>query len=259
MAGAAADAAVALSGEGMETLGGPGLYLVVARGEDLTQATDYTKTIKDDADAEKQVTIANSKLYQYEYEPQLIAIPTKAAADVLDDTGAVIGTQINTANSGDWIYDPTIALKPERVYLLGDLEISKTLQGFIGTEPATFVFTVEAEWPDLNDNTKKESFSDTRTFSFSADGTQTIKIEKQIPVGVDVTVTEVYSGSHYTLSFTDQEKSVTIAAEDTAKAEFTNVFDKTVKGGHGIENHFEHDGSTWRWVQRRASNQEVGA
>lgn len=253
-AGAAVDTAIALSGEGLETLGGPGLYLVIARGSDLTAAADYTKTIRDDAGNEKQVTIANSSLYQYEYEPQLIAIPTKAAADVLDENGQPTGeTQINTGNGGDWIYSPVISLKPARVYRMGDLEIAKTLEGYIGTETAAFVFTVEAEWPDLNDNTKTEKYSNTHTFFFSADGTQSYKIEQKIPVGVEVTVKEVYSGAHYTLNFTDQEQTVTIGAETAARAAFTNVFDKTVKGGHGIENEFEHDGSTWRWVQRRTA------
>ncbi|MBQ9250335.1 MAG: hypothetical protein IJ179_08195 [Oscillospiraceae bacterium] len=253
VSGAAVDTAITLSSEEQDVPGGPGLYLVIARGRDLTAEEDYITTIKDEADHEKLVTVAYSDLYQYVYEPQLIALPTKAAVDVLDETGAVIGTEINTANPGDWIYNPTIALKPERLYRMGDLEISKTLEGYIGTEEAAFIFTIEAEWPNLNDNTKTDYFSNSHTFFFSADGTQTYKIEQQIPVGVEVKVTEVYSGAHYTLSFTDQEQTVTIAAEDTVKAAFTNVFDKTVKGGHGIENHFEHDGSTWRWVQRRAS------
>lgn len=253
-AGAAVDTAIALSGEGLETLGGPGLYLVIARGGDLTAAEDYTKTIRDDAGHEKQVTIANSELYRYEYEPQLIAIPTKAAVAVLDENGQPTGeTQINTLNPGDWIYSPVISLKPQRVYRMGDLEIAKTLEGYIGTEPAAFVFTVEAEWPDLNDNTKTEKYSNTHTLFFSTDGTQSYKIEQKIPVGVEVTVKEVYSGSHYTLNFTDQEKTVTIGAESAARAAFTNVFNETVIGGYGVENEFEHDGSTWRWVQRRTA------
>ena len=247
--GAAMKTAIDLSGESA----GPGLYLVIARSGSVTAAADYTKTIQTDEGTDTLVTVVNSPIYEYQYEPQLIAVPTKDAVDVLDDEGTVIGSEINTANPGDWIYNPTIAMKPERESRMGDLEIVKTLQGFVGTEPVAFVFSIEAEWPDPASPNGKAFYSNTRTMFFSTDGTQRLKIEKKIPIGVEVTVKEEYSGTQYRLNFTDQEQMVTISAEEIVQAAFTNVFDRKIIEGIGIENHFEHDGSTWRWVERRTA------
>ena len=87
-----------------------GLYLIIARGSDLTKVEDYKieVTQKDEAmgeDITRLATIANSHKNTYLFAPQLVSLPTKEA----DSDGV-----INTANPGEWVYDLVVNLKPEQ-------------------------------------------------------------------------------------------------------------------------------------------------
>ena len=230
-----------------------GLYLILAHDD----AKDYWREVKDDENV-TLVTTAKTKYFEYRFEPQLISLPNKPVAEYTIDEQTVTGS--HTA-FGDWEYNVSAVLKPSREYRLGDLKIVKTLEGYVGTEPATFVVKIDAMWEDVNLDDELFIYSDVRTLTFTSDGTQTYTIKETFPIGTEVTVTEVYSGAHY--SFTgDNEKTAVITITDEENLEpatvsFTNTFDWTIKGGHGIENHFENDGTTWRWAGREGTPPDI--
>jgi hypothetical protein len=211
-----------------------GLYLLIARGNGIE---DYITTVEDEDGEESLVTIAHSKEYVYSFSPELISIPSKEA----DEKGT-----ISTANPGEWQYDLNIKLKPEQSVRFGNLSITKTLQSYEGSEPATFVFSIEAV---LDGETV---YSNVAALNFTSAGQQEVLIEDQIPVGAEVTVTEVYSGSRYTVT-SETQQTVTIGTPDegTASVAFTNTYSGANKGGHGIINHFTKDG-TWNWNPENA-------
>ena len=243
-----------------------GLYLVVAHTKDLE---DYLRTIEagetytylDPNNTEhtvsdtypRTVSIAQTKLYEYFYTAQVIAIPTKDPYP--DENG-----ERNTANPGPWIFGTpekplTYVLKPGRVSRFGDLKIVKTLNTFAGPDPASFVF--EIKW---NDGTKDEIRYAEITFTDS--GTREYVLEKVIPVGAQVAVTEEHSGLQYSLK--SSAETATIAAEEEitagnaqlATVSFTN--DHTGPGGgYGVTNRFtaEKDGTaedkaTYQWEKK---------
>ena len=224
-----------------------GLYLVVAHTKNLE---DYLRTIKAgnsytylDANGnpvqvtesyDRTVSIAETSLYEYSFAAQLIAIPTKAP----DENGI-----IKTSNSGPWLLGESnnplkYILKPNRGTRNGDLRIVKTLNTFAGPEPASFVFQIT--W-----NEKKEVRYVEITFSEA--GTREYVLEKEIPVGTEVTVTEEHTGLQYKL--VSGGGTVTIAApEDVANdntklatVTFVNDHDNP-GGGYGVVNRFTADG-----------------
>ena len=88
----------------------------------------------------------------------------------------------------EWLYDPVIGLKAEREEQYGSLIIEKTLSSYnesLGS--VDFVFQVEA---DKNGEAVRSTVERIR---FNGAGTQSVVVDR-IPVGAQVTVTEVYSG-----------------------------------------------------------------
>lgn len=202
-----------------------GLYLLVVRG---SKANDYvTKSKNGDT-----VTRAWSNTYSYVFSPQLVSLPKK---------GDNIGTT-NTGDSEDWNYNVTVYLKPERDN--GSLRIVKTLERYLRNgEPATFVFEVEAK---LDDNVV---YRNEHTIDFNKPGSEEIVI-KDIPVGADVTVTEVYTGAHYSLKSGETQKTVItpdIQDQNPATVVFDNDYDRRHTGGHGITNQFTYNADTGQW------------
>ena len=246
----------------------PGLYLILARSEDLTAQENYVlehKQIVLDEQNKKttkvtMVTLAHSALYDYTFAPQLISLPTKTEA--VDESGQTV---ISTAY-GAWVYTPTVVLKPEQNPRMGDLEIVKNLATYVGPEPATFVFQVEARWTNPKTGEQETVYSDVAVITFTEPGQKVKLIEGKIPVNAEVTVTESYSGAHYKVT-TPKTQTVTIrAATQTdgqtirTQAVFTNDFDNTNTGGHGIVNHFTYTegtgGMTWYLEQRSGAEAE---
>ncbi|MBQ8996171.1 MAG: leucine-rich repeat protein [Oscillospiraceae bacterium] len=117
---------------------------------------------------------------------------------------------------------------------LGELKITKNLERFAGPDAATFVFQIEAVLDGKN------VYSNVTSLTFSGPMSQSVVITG-IPVGAEVTVTEVYSGSRYeTVSEPVQTAVILSPEEDDAPCEvvFINDYDDTGKGGHGILNTF---------------------
>lgn len=200
----------------------PGLYLLVARGADLTNPESYITTVTDEEGTEHLVTVAYSEQNGYTFAPALVAVPAKDSFE----------GEVNTGNPGPWVYDLSVYLKPEQIPY-GSLRIIKDLLEFESSEAATFVFQVEAELNGRN------VYSDVAAFNFTQAGQQEVLIEK-LPVGAVVTVTEIYSGSHY-IQTGVTPGPVTITATDIATVEFSNTYDERRTGGHGIINRFSYD------------------
>ena len=231
---------------------GAGLYLLIARGKELEEYSKNAKSQSADADSDSEettlVTLAYSPEYEYSFLPELISLPSKEA--VTDEESGV--TIINTANPGEWIYDLSVVLKPERDLRFGSLEIVKTLSDRIGPDPAMFVFHWYAY--DAEDNLLKD---DVVTLSFVAGGEKSTIVDR-IPVGARVVVHEEERGNYVLVSANDP--SAVISADELAQVSFTNQPSDEPYSGFGIANHFEYkeyDNGTpdeWTWEPLADSN-----
>ncbi len=208
-----------------------GLYLVLARGADLPE---YVREVTDDRGNTRLVTVAFSDTYEYSLSPELVFMPIRAGDEWIFDLDLSL-------EPGQTLYDTTVALKPERKPRTGSLEILKTLKSYCPPEEAYFVFSVEAVYEG------RTVYSDVHALSFNAAGQKSIIVE-DLPIGAEITVTEVYSGASYRL-VSSGKQTVTLNGLRAA-VEFVNDWDETEKKGHGITNHFEYDADTgWGWVR----------
>lgn len=219
-------------GESIEL--GAGLYLLLARGEDLTEKADYVVHTSDETSADKLATRAYTTLYDYSFAPVLLTLPTKAAVDGV----------YRTDTPGDWQYDGlTVNLKPERDLRVGSFRIVKTLLTYEGTEPVSFVFTWAASLAGEVVQSGVESLV------FTAPGERSVLVEN-IPVGAYVTVEEAYANGYSQVSVS--ELPLTVSAEEIAAVTFVNDYDKVEVHGHSIVNTFVSDGydnGNWTWIQ----------
>jgi hypothetical protein len=220
-----------LPGQPLDTQLSPGLYLIVAHSQGQEA---QTAALTDDQGQEWLVTQVNTQEYTYSFQPELVALPGKA----VDEEGAM-----NTANPGPWLYDQTVTLKPEQTRRFGALEIVKTLQSYDTTGGGvTFVFSVEA----VKDETAV--YSDVVAMTFYGPGQKSVLLEN-IPVGAEVTVSEVYSGAGYRLVSPETQTAV-IALDEISQVTFANDYDNGQNKGHGLVNHFAYDpASGWQWQQ----------
>ncbi len=193
-----------------------GLYLVVARGVGLE---DYVQSILADG-KERYVTLAETEEYSFLFLPVLVVLTPDAEEPL-----------VFTAKS-------TVA---ER---FGDLEIVKLVERYENSEEAIFVFDIVA-WRD-----GEIVYTNVASITWP---TQDRAVISGIPAGAVVTVTEIYSGAHYVL-VSDPDQTVVIQADGLVTVSFTNDYDGTGVGGHGIENRFtyveEQNGrrTTERWA-----------
>lgn len=245
-----------------------GLYLLVVRNDDNKMYVDTAK------DGTTIVTRAFSNLNSYTFLPELVGLPT---------TEELVNGEIDTANTGNWLYDVNVFLKPERES--ATLKIVKTLDWFvtdgkdeniagengengedesiagengedeniagengenesINRNSVTFVFEIKAELK------KMVVYSNVVSIVFDgseADLEKSIEIPN-IPVGATVTIEEVYSGAHYTVEGVSSYIEVPIDSNlSPVEFLFENKYDERQKGGHGITNHFTFDGNEWQW------------
>ena len=250
---------------GKAVLSGPevkgGLYLLVARDTNLTK-DKYVKTVRVEtaggedasggegpAEQEKLVTIANSDQYEYMFEPQLIALPTKEA----DADGT-----ISTANPGPWLYEADIYLKSGREPRYAPLEIVKTLRSYETAEgtadPVTFVFRVVA----TREGEADPVYDEVASLTFTGPGTESVRLER-IPAQATVTVTEIYNGFAYSQTVPSDGGPVVldnISADPNAEnqAVFENEYNHRRTHGHGINNQFVYDEEAggWKWTREPA-------
>ncbi len=207
------------------------------------------------------VTVENvvTPNYIYSFNPYLISVPNHYYTDSnQDDT---------------WVYnltgDNAVGLKPERTNRLGDLTIIKNLTGYNASlGGADFIYNVTVEALDGT------TTSNVYKLSFDKAGTNSLTIT-DLPAGAAVTVTEVYTGSSYSLT-TDRTQTTTITANPNSDAKvmgeeesegqepytpesvsFTNTYDKRQNGGSTVVNTFYKDGDTVQWKNDIPSAAEV--
>lgn len=177
--------------------------------------------------------------YKYTFTPYLTALP---------------GNLYAQGGTDEWLYDPVIGLKAEREEQYGSLIIEKTLSSYnesLGS--VDFVFQVEA---DKNGEAVRSTVERIR---FNGAGTQSVVVDR-IPVGAQVTVTEVYSGASYTPEGEVVQKATIVAQQlvDAGQAvaatvSFNNKYDDRLIPGTGVVNHFEppqEEGDDWNWSQK---------
>ncbi|WP_434309832.1 hypothetical protein [Hominifimenecus sp. rT4P-3] len=211
-----------------------GLYLMLARGEKMKK-DEYTSKNEED----ELVTLACSPDYVYRFFPELVSLPS--TSDLTGVPGQVIKT-----SDGEWLYEISATLKPSQDVRFGSLEIVKNLTDYQSADPAVFVFQVDAY---RDENKTDVVYSDVVSVHFTAAGEQRILLEKRIPVGAYVEVTEVYSGTAYTVSDSEPQTAV-IDAVDTMSVHFTNVLTGGGNRGGGVINQFSYDPAgegSWNW------------
>ena len=219
-----------------------GLYLLIIRGQELTEkdSSDHPEKVyvkkTEQASSDENgaaTTLFTTRVltedYEYLFKPQLFTLPTKLDKNV---------QQYNTAY-GEWENQLSIYAKPTRVANNGDLKIIKNVSN-PGPDPVDFVF--EVTWKDKSNN----DVTKVVTMTFKGDTRKEYTLVNTVPIGTEVTVTEVHSGIGYTAVTGPQTVTIQAPAAATADGEtaavrnvveFTN--DHTGPGGgHGILNRF---------------------
>jgi len=231
-----------------------GLYLLIIRGAGLTTKdddpeTDYVVKTEQAAGGEgtetQTQTVYATRVatddYEYLYRPQLLTVPTKVSEENVQ--------QYNTAY-GSWVNSLTIYAKPTREANNGDLKIIKNVSN-PGPDPVNFVF--EVTWKDKSNN----DVTKVVTMTFKGDTRKEYTLVNTVPIGTEVTVTEVHSGIGYTAVTGPQTVTIQAtppAAESGEPAAVPNVVEFSNDhsgpgGGHGILNRFTPDGSNFTGVQ----------
>ena len=178
---------------------------------------------------------------QYTFSPYLAALPSSEYT-------------VNGTGSDAWVYDVTVGLKPQAEPQYGRLTITKTLENFnpsLGN--VTFVFHVTGRDPV----TGEVRYDEVESMTYSSAEDKSVLLE-QIPAGLAVTVTEEYSGASYEINGEASQMAViqsyaaVEAAGETGAREasvtFRNRYGGGNRGGYGVTNHFESDGSGgWNW------------
>lgn len=216
-----------------------GLYLMFVREKEKTLADSFVEVESDDG--AQIATRVISPNYTYDFSPQLVAFPWM-------EKDAEGNSQY------PWIYDREVNLAQKYTsdYRYGSIRIVKRLPEYLEGKSATFVFQVESQYNDVEDrDTSAFVYSDVKTLSFTAAGEDEILIEDAFPIGAQVTVTEVYSGSVYS-NGGNAAQTLTVTVNDTAgtvTAEFTNRYNDSGNGGGSVVNSFEPnaDGTGWIW------------
>lgn len=174
---------------------------------------------------------------QYTFAPYLTALPSSSYT--LEGEG-----------SDAWEYDLTVGLKPDAEPQYGRLNITKELTDYNETlGRTTFVFQIVGV-----DKDGVVKYEEVESMTFASPESQTITIEN-IPAGLTVTVTEVYSGASYTVDGPSEdtvliwsEEAVRAQVGEEAAAAFKNRYGGGNRGGYGVTNHFESDGNGgWIW------------
>lgn len=184
---------------------------------------------------------AQSPVFTYRFRPFLVAVPGNLYWESQDES------------MDAWIYDVSAALKPEWERRTGKLIIRKTVKRYADMDgSADFVFLVESR-----DEDGKILYSNVVAIRHQDAGTQEAVLT-DVPAGLTVTVTEVYSGASYTL-VSEPSQSVTVTTQDTgedpATVAFVNTWNGKLTQDTAAVNRFTYtqDEQAWVW-QTRADN-----
>ena len=180
----------------------------------------------------------------YVFSPMLVCLPTNPY---------VMGFSEDEADNKNW-YEVTATLKPALDLEYGKLEIQKTLSSYnTSLKDVTFVFQIEAK-----DEAGNVIYSNVASTTHNAAGTKSAIVEG-VPIGVELTVTEVYSGASYTVSGDSVKTATVLSVEEMGKVEFTNTYDDKLIPGYGVVNNFEYneegEDAGWTWTQLTDNSQ----
>ena len=221
-----------------------GLYLVIARSKDLTDAADYIQ-----GDEGEYVTIANTDTKVYKFKPQLVSLPSSFPDLDKPTEHATIDpdANVNTAQ-GNWVYDITAVLKAEEEDRVGKVRIVKKLLSWDDGSEATFAFQISA-------SAEEYTYENTESITFFDAGDDSVELTN-IRVGAEVIVGEICP-SNYELVSTEilnqtDGKPVVLPLTNSDGEEnepltfvFVNKYRPTKIKGYGVKNTFtysEEDG-----------------
>lgn len=178
---------------------------------------------------------------EYRFSPVLVCLPTNPY---------LMNVSTNEEDNEYW-YDVTVTLKPELDLDYGKLEIQKTLTSYnTSLKDVSFVFLIEAK-----DEAGNVIYSNVASTTHSAAGTKSAVVDG-VPIGVELTVTEIYSGASYTVSGADSRTTTILSVEEMAKVEFVNEYDDELIPGYGVVNNFTYDEDEgWVWTQLKDNSQ----
>lgn len=189
-----------------------GMYLIIAKGQTVS-GNEYVRIMEDGSIS----TIARSSKSEFLFKPQIIGL-----------------SQYDEK-------DKDVVLKTEQQNLLSVLEIEKAIDTYEEGNPTTFVFHV------ADTQTGGDIYDNYFSLVFDTPGIKRVSID-DIPAGIEVSVSEVYSGSDYKLS-SDETVTTITKADVTTRVYFKNRYAPTNTESAMINNNFRNDasGSAWDW------------
>jgi len=225
-----------------------GLYLVLARGTELTDKNDYFKELEAETGTEtettsKLCTVMEAGEYIYYFTPVLVAVPS---------TNVKTDESMKTSDA-DWKFNLDVYLKPTEKPFKGKLKITKEVEVLEDREdntqvqtvtPMTAVFRITG-WKseqDMKDG-KPSVYSNVASITIP-NGTPVIL--DNIPIGTYVEVKEIYTGAGYKLTSAEKVyKEITKPTKedesDIVTFAFTDTFDRRITKGYGVLNSFVKD------------------
>lgn len=204
-----------------------GLYLTMPHNRGASLA-DSIKQVAVGDGTNNVLTFVNTSLYQYEFNPSLVALPSRMGED---------GSN-NTANNGvDWQFNVPMTFKVSREFREGSIVINKTVDKLFGSGTPTFVFNITAERDGeiVYANVETISLSDSENGSVTLSG---------IPAGSTVTVEEVYTGASYTLS-SGTGSQVLENADEPLQFDFVNESKDTDTHQTTVNNRYTNNGESY--------------
>ena len=217
------DAVIPTSGTGLK----PGLYLVLAHGKDAEKSEYFEEMDVEDASETEPAKILTTTFTtpgnKYYFRPVVVAVPSTNT-----DTSQKMST-----DSGDWVFDLDVYLKPEVESLFGKLTINKE------------VTLLEDR---LNDKKITPMTAAFRITGWS-DETKTNKVYSNVASYVEVE--EIYTGAGYKLVDSSPASVIIPSPDDKEAAEvsftFTNTYNDELKKGYGVMNSFTKTEDSWTW------------
>lgn len=204
-----------------------GLYLTMPHNESASLA-DSIKQVAVGDGMNNLLTFVNTSLYKYEFNPSLVALPSRLGED---------GSNNTANNDVDWQFDVDMTFKVSREYREGSIVINKTVDKLFGSGTPTFVFNITAERDGeiVYANVETISLSDSENGSVTLSG---------IPAGSTVTVEEVYTGASYTLS-SGTGSQVLNNADEPLQFDFVNESKDTDTHQTTVNNRYTNNGESY--------------
>ena len=186
---------------------------------------------------------AQSPAFTYRFRPFLVAVPGNHYWETQEES------------MDAWVYEVTAVLKPEWERRNGTLIIRKTVDRYADMDgSADFVFLVESRDEDGN-----ILYSNVVSIHHQDAGTQEAVLT-DVPAGMTVTVTEVYSGASYTLTSAPSQSVIVTAqdsGQDAAAVEFVNTWNGKLGQETAAVNRFTHTQDEDAWVWERCTDNNL--